>query len=129
MPRPFLTAAWRDLVLLNWRVDPERLRPFVPVGTELDPFQGQHYVSLVGFRFLNLTVKGGAAFGHRAFPEVNLRFYVRRVVNGELLRGVVFLREMTPHRWVERVARFFYNEPYCTVPMRCEVTPQHTRYE
>lgn len=107
MPRSFLTAAWRDLILSNWRVDPEYLHPFIPDGAELDPFQGQHYVSLVGFRFLNLTVKGLPAFGHRAFHEVNLRFYVRRVVNGELRRGVFFLREMTPRRWGERVARFF----------------------
>ena len=67
MPSPFLTAAWRDLILLNWRVYPEHLYPID--GTELDPFQGQHYVSLVGFRFLNLTVKGLPAFGHLGFPK------------------------------------------------------------
>lgn len=29
-------AAWRDLVLLSWRVDPVLLAPHVPAGTDLD---------------------------------------------------------------------------------------------
>ena len=36
MAKPFLTAAWRDLVLLSWRVDPALLAPHVPAGTDLD---------------------------------------------------------------------------------------------
>ncbi|MGB0587866.1 MAG: DUF2071 domain-containing protein [Limisphaerales bacterium] len=28
--------AWRDLVLLSWRVDPALLAPHVPAGTDLD---------------------------------------------------------------------------------------------
>ena len=66
--KPFLTAALRDLVLLNWRVDAALLQPHVPAGTELDPWAGEHWVSLVGFRFLDLAVKGVPAIGHRDFP-------------------------------------------------------------
>ena len=129
MPSSFLTAAWRDLVLFNWRVDPELLLPRVPVGTDLDPWEGEHWVSLVGFRFLDLAVKGVPALGHRDFPEINLRFYVRREVEGEVRRGVVFLREMTPRRIVEWVARSVYNEPYETLPMRSAVSAARTEYE
>jgi hypothetical protein len=129
MPRPFLTTAWRDLLLFNWRVDPRLLQPHLPAGTELDSYQGSHYVSLVGFRFLDLAVRGVPALGYRDFPEVNLRFYVRREVAGQVHRGVVFFREMTPHRMVEWVARCFYNEPYQTLPMRYEVNDRHTGYE
>jgi uncharacterized protein YqjF (DUF2071 family) len=111
VPSPFLTAAWRDLLLLNWRVDSALLAPHVPAGTELDPWSDAHWVSLVGFRFLDLSVKGVPALGHRDFPEINLRFYVRREVDGEVRRGVVFLRELTPRRMVEWVARAVYNEP------------------
>ena len=129
MPSSFLTAAWRDLVLLNWRVDPALLQPHVPVGTELDLWEVDHWVSLVGFRFLDLAVKGVPALGHRDFPEINLRFYVRREVDGEMRRGVVFLREVTPRRIVEWVARSVYNEPYETLPMRSAVSVEQTEYE
>jgi len=34
-PRPFLTAAWRYLAMLNFEVPPALLGPLVPVGIEL----------------------------------------------------------------------------------------------
>jgi len=34
--QPFLTAQWRHLAMLNFEIDPNVLRPLVPVGTELD---------------------------------------------------------------------------------------------
>ena len=86
-------------------------------------------MSLVGFRFLDLAVKGLPAVGHRDFPEINLRFYVRREVEGEVRRGVVFICELTPRRIVEWVARAVYNEPYKTLPMRGVVSEEKTQYE
>jgi uncharacterized protein YqjF (DUF2071 family) len=50
--RVFLSAEWRDLVLLNYEVEPEILRQYVPRGVELDTFEGRTFVSLVGFQFL-----------------------------------------------------------------------------
>ena len=129
MSGPFLTAAWRDLLMLNWRVDSSLLQTHVPAGTELDTWDGGHWVSLVGFRFLDMAVKGVRALGHRDFPEINLRFYVRREVDGEVRRGVVFLRELTPRRIVEWVARVVYNEPYQTLPMRSAISEKQTQYE
>jgi uncharacterized protein YqjF (DUF2071 family) len=61
---------------------------------------------------------GLAVPGHSQFVEVNLRYYVRRVVGGELRRGVVFVKEIAPRRAVCAVANWLYNENYCTRPMR-----------
>ena len=121
MSSPFLTATWRHLVLLNWRVDEDLLVPHLPSGVELDRWDGDCWASLVGFQFLHMSVKGVPAFGYRDFPEINLRFYVKRQVNGETRRGVVFIREITPHHMVGWVARALYNEPYITMPMRQSV--------
>ena len=46
---PFLTAAWRDLIMLNYDIDPAVLQPHVPAGCELDLFNGRAYASIVGF--------------------------------------------------------------------------------
>ncbi len=118
MNHPFLTAEWRSVVMLNFRVPPNVLAPFVPRGTELDPWRGEHWVSLVGFRFLDTRVLGAAVPGHRHFPEVNLRFYVRPI--GDDRRAVVFLKEIVPRRAVATLARALYNEPYAVRPMRVE---------
>lgn len=116
--RPFLTAEWRYLAMLNFPVDPAVLRPLVPAGTELDTWRGQALVSVVGFRFLNTRLLGVPVPWHRNFDEVNLRFYVRREAAGELRRGVTFIREIVPRRAIAALARFAYNEPYLHRPMR-----------
>ncbi len=76
--RPFLTAAWRHLAMLNYEVPRHLLEPLVPAGTELDEFAGATLGTIVGFRFLETRVLGVPVPGHRDFDEVNLRFYVRR---------------------------------------------------
>jgi uncharacterized protein YqjF (DUF2071 family) len=128
MPRrPFLTARWERLVLLNYEVDPGLLLPLVPAGTELDPWDGRCLMSLVGFRFLDTRLLGIPIPGHRDFDEVNLRFYVRRQGDdGIRRRAVVFVRELVPRWAIATLARWIYNEPYLAVPMTHDVrlTPE-----
>jgi uncharacterized protein YqjF (DUF2071 family) len=118
LPRPFLTAEWRNLIMLNYVVEPDLLAPFVPAGTELDSWGGRTYLSLVGFLFADTRVLGFSIPGHRTFEEVNLRFYVRRATAGESRRGVTFIREIVPRAAIATAARIAYNEPYVALPMR-----------
>jgi uncharacterized protein YqjF (DUF2071 family) len=120
--RVFLSAVWRDLVMLNYQVDPNLLLGYVPIGTELDSFEEKTFVSLVGFRFLHTKLFGLAPIPfHACFEEVNLRFYVRRREGGEDRRGVVFLREIVPRRAVAWTARLAYGENYVRYSMRHDV--------
>ena len=120
--RVFLTAEWQYLAMLNYEVDADLLLPFVPAGTELDRWNGKIFVSLVGFQFLKTKLFGFLPIPlHSNFEEVNLRFYVRRQVGGEVRRGVVFIREMVPHWAIAFVARTFYNENYVALPMAHEI--------
>src|SRR5260370_40939503 len=69
----FLSAEWRDLVMLNYEVDSRFLDKYVPSGTVLDSFLGKTYVSLVGFRFCRTKLFGSLAVPlHSDFDEVNL---------------------------------------------------------
>jgi uncharacterized protein YqjF (DUF2071 family) len=121
--RIFLSAEWRDLVMLNYEIDPRQLRDFVPRGAELDSFGGRTLVSLVGFQFLRTKLFAVLPLPfHANFDEVNLRFYVRRRANGEERRGVVFIREIVPKRAVALLARLAYGENYSRYPMRHRVT-------
>ncbi len=104
--------------MLNHEVDPALLRPLVPRGTELDLWQKQAVVSVVGFRFVATRVLGMRIPGHENFEEVNLRFYVRRRVGTALRRAVVFIRELVPRPMIAWTARLRYNEPYRALPMR-----------
>jgi len=127
MPKPFLTADWRYLAMLNFAVDPKILEPLVPAGTELDFHEGQTFLSVVGFLFLNTRVLGVPIPLHRDFEEVNLRFYVRRKSANEWRRGVAFIRELVPRAAIAIVARTFYGEPYSAVPMRHAIVHEEGR--
>jgi uncharacterized protein YqjF (DUF2071 family) len=116
----FLTARWIRLAMLNYEVDPGILRNLVPAGTELDTWEGRCFVSVVGFQFRDTRVRGLAVPFHRDFEEVNLRFYVKRTVDGEVRRGVVFVKEIVPLRAVAFVANVLYGEKYVALPTFCE---------
>lgn len=120
MPKPFLTAEWRNLLMANYPVDPSALKPHLPCGTELDDFNGIHYVSLVGFLFADTKVLGLSLPFHRTFEEVNLRFYVRYKEGIKWKRGVVFLKEIVPRHMITFVANILYGENYSTHSMRHE---------
>jgi uncharacterized protein len=117
----FLTAEWRYLTMLNYAVDPALLSTLAPRGTELDEFQGKTYVSLVGFRFERTRLRGLWIPFHSDFDEVNLRFYVRRRVGGEVRRGVVFVREIVPRWAIAKVAQAAFGERYVALPMQHKV--------
>jgi uncharacterized protein len=117
----FLTAEWRNLVMLNYEIDPDLLRELVPPGTVLDSWNAKTFLSLVGFRFLKTKVARVSLPFHRNFDEVNLRFYVRRSEGAEVKRGVAFVREIVPRWFIAAVARIFYNERYVALPMSHEI--------
>lgn len=111
MPSVFLTARWENLVLVNYRVPPELLLPYVPAGSELDTPDDDpsaHIVSLVAFHFVDTAAFGVPLPGAAWFPELNLRFYVRC---GEK-RATVFLREYVPNLIITLGARVLYHQPY-----------------
>ena len=114
--KPFLSAEWRYLAMLNYEIEPALLAPFVPRGTELDSWNGKTFVSMVGFLFLNTRVFGLPIPFHRNFEEINLRFYVRRKAEDGWRRGVVFVKEIVPRTAIALVARWLYNENYVTLP-------------
>ena len=116
--RRFLTARWQNLILANYAVPEDLLRPLLPPGCELDRRNGLCWASLVGFQFLDTRVLGIGWPGFRYFPEWNLRFYVTCACQ----RGVAFVREFVPSWLVASTARVIYNEPYRSTRMTMDVT-------
>lgn len=114
----FLTAEWNDLALINYQIDPKILEEYVPIGTELDLWKGECYISLIGFMFENVKVLGIKVPFHVNFEEVNLRFYVKSLENGKWKRGAVFIKEIVPKHAITLVANLLYKEHYQTLKMR-----------
>lgn len=103
--------------MFNYAVDPAVLQPHLPPYTELDLFEGKALVSVVGFLFQKTKVMGVKWPFHINFEEVNLRYYVKRMVDGETRRGVGFVSEIVPKRMISTMANALYNEHYSTAEM------------
>ena len=78
-PRAVMRQNWLQLLFLHWVVAPERLRPLVPAGLDLDLFEGRAYVGLVPFTMTGVRpVWAPAVPGLSSFHETNVRTYVHR---------------------------------------------------
>lgn len=105
-------ANWLNPLLFSWVIDREALAPFLPDGLDIDCWGGNAYISLVGLRFESPRVLGIPA-PVPSYDEVNLRFYARRSMGaGDRCPGVVFVRQMVPHRATALAARILYREPF-----------------
>ncbi|HEX7365870.1 MAG TPA: DUF2071 domain-containing protein [Pelobium sp.] len=113
MKKPvFLTAEWRKLIMANYIVPEQVLKKYLPPHTQLDTFNGKHYVSLIGFMFKNTRLKGFKIPFHVNFEEVNLRFYVKYKDGETWKRGAVFISEIVSKPMIALVANTLFHENY-----------------
>ena len=105
-----ITARWRNIAILSWPIDPDRLVSFSPPGLSPDSWEGKAYVSLVCLLMENLRFLGLPALPPR-FAEVNIRFYVRPADVRDDRIGVVFLKQMVSNPCVALAGRRLFREP------------------
>lgn len=121
MTDTFLSARWEDLIMANYAIDPEILKPYLPYGVELDYHDKKTYVSLVGFMFKKTSLFHIPIPWLGSFEEVNLRFYVKRMEDNEIKRGVVFINETVPFKLVAWLANKLYKEHYIAIPTKNKI--------
>lgn len=118
MKSHILLAEWNNVVMANYRVPKELLLPYVPYGTEPDFFEGEAYISLVAFMFLNTRIRNFSVPFHTDFEEVNLRLYVKSMDRGNWKKGVVFIKEIVPKPAITFIANTVFGQKYATMKMR-----------
>jgi uncharacterized protein len=121
--KQFLKAKWNNLLMLNYEVDPDLLKPYLPPFTEFDLWHGRALVSMVGFLFRETKVLGVKWPFHVNFEEVNLRFYVKHFDGTEWKRGAVFISEIVPKPIIAWIANNLYREHYSAMPMQHSINP------
>jgi uncharacterized protein len=123
----FLNANWENIIMANYAVEAEVLKPFLPRGVELDLYNGKAYVSLVGFMFKNTRVFKVPIPYFGSFEEINLRFYVKRKEVDIEKRGVVFINETIPYKLVAWMANKLYKEHYTTIPTKHSINSNENK--
>ena len=108
--RPVMVQQWQDLTYIHWRYDPAEVKSLLPLGLEVDTFDGSAWVGLIPFSMRHIGLPFGPPIPYfGSFPEVNVRTYVRR--NG--IPGVWFFSLDVNRLLPALVARTTYFLPYC----------------
>jgi uncharacterized protein len=114
-----MRMTWHDLLFAHWAFAPDRLSPLVPRVLSLDTLHGRAWLAVTPFRMSNVAPQGMPALpGVSAFPELNVRTYVRR----DGMPGVLFLSLDAASRLAVLAARLVYHLPYYHATM--SVTPE-----
>lgn len=116
-----LTCEWRKLAFANYIVTPEIVQKHLPPFKEIDFYNGNCYVSLVGFQFKNVEIADVKVPLHTNFEEINLRFYVKRFDGTSWRKGTVFISEITDRAALSILANSIFHENYQTMPTKQEV--------
>jgi uncharacterized protein YqjF (DUF2071 family) len=100
---------WHHLLFAHWMADAAVLRRLIPRGLELDLYYGCAYVGAVPFTMEDVSPRLVPPLpGLRAFPELNLRTYVK--TGGK--PGVWFFSLDAGQKLAVRVARRWFHLPY-----------------
>lgn len=110
--KTFLSAYWKNIIMINYEIDPQIIQSYLPAGVELDTYQDKCFISLVAFEFTQSKIGGIPIPYFGSFEEINLRFYVKRRNGLTQHRGVVFISELVPHATVAFLANALYKEHY-----------------
>jgi uncharacterized protein YqjF (DUF2071 family) len=121
-----MAQTWHNLLFAHWPVPLAALRPLVPAPLEIDTFDGQAWIGIVAFRLSRVRLRGlPPVAGLHAFPEINVRTYVR--VNGK--PGVLFLSLDANNRPAMALARPWFHLAYRFSAIRFEAEGDTIRFE
>lgn len=120
-----MAQVWHDLLFAHWPIPVESARGAVPRGLELDTFEGRAWLGIVPFRMTGVRLRGTPPLPRiSAFPELNVRTYVRR---GDR-PGVLFLSLDARNPIAVAIARAWFHLPYFRARMSCEREGDGIRY-
>lgn len=107
---------WHDLLFLHWPVDEAALRERIPPGLEIETHGGAAWLGVVPFTMSGIRHRLLPPIPwHSAFPELNVRTYVRAERDGR--PGVWFFSLDAPNRIAVRTARAVFGLAYMNARM------------
>lgn len=109
---------WLDLLFAHWPIPAETMRSLVPPALALDTWDGMAWVGVVPFRMQGVRPRLFPAVPWlSAFPELNVRTYVKTTENGITKTGVYFFSLEAANPVAVAIARSTFKLPYFNADM------------
>jgi len=108
---------WHDLLFMHWPVPASAIRALIPATLEIETYDGSAWVGVVPFRMSGIRGRALPPIpGTSAFPELNVRTYVR----ANAKPGVWFFSLDARNSLAVAAARRFFRLLYFRAEMRVE---------
>jgi uncharacterized protein YqjF (DUF2071 family) len=111
---PWIMAQrWHDLLFAHWPIAVDVLRPLIPSTLDIDTVDGQAWIGVVPFHMSGVRPRALLPVqGLSAFPELNVRTYVRPRDRRWGRPGVWFFSLDAANQIAVAIARRFFHLPY-----------------
>ncbi len=108
-----MAQSWCDLLFAHWPLPAAQLQKLLPPNLVLDTFDGVAWVGVVPFRMVDVRPRGLPSVPWlSAFPELNVRTYVRSPNADHPQPGVFFFSLEAANPVAVALARRFFRLPY-----------------
>jgi len=118
--RRLFRAEWREIVVVNFEIDPKILEPYTPPKTEIDFFNDVTFVSLIARNVKRVKPGNYPIYFSRPFEQIQLRFYVKRQVGDTVRNGVAIIKDYLPRRRISLTMNKLFKHSFVQVPMQRE---------
>lgn len=113
-----MTQSWHDLLFAHWPIPAPIMRALVPPQIELDLFDNTAWVGVVPFRMSGVRPRLVPAVPWlSAFPELNVRTYVKARDPANPRPGVYFFSLEAANPVAVAIARSLFKLPYFNAQM------------
>lgn len=120
-----MRQTWNDLLFAHWPLAPEELAQKIPAPLELDLFEGKAWIAVTPFHMTGIRARGFPALpGASAFPELNVRTYVRFAEKP----GVFFFSLDAASQLAVWGARVGFRLPYFLADIEVRLNGERVRY-
>ena len=124
-----LFQSWQDLLFAHWPVPAADIAELLPPSLTLDTYDGDAWVSVVPFRMCGVRPRFMPVLPwFSAFPELNVRTYVKSSSAEDPRPGVFFFSLDAGNPLAVAIARRFYHLPYFRAQMICRRADEGIRY-
>lgn len=114
-----MRQSWHDLLFAHWPIPPDVMAAALPPQIELETYDGMAWIGIVPFRMSGIAPRRvTTAPWISAFPELNVRTYVRSRDPATPKPGVAFFSLDATNPVAVSIARHVYRLPYFRAAMK-----------
>ncbi len=116
-----ISSEFRKVALLNYIVPPEVVEKYLPKYTKPDLFNGNCFISLVGFQVKKLKVNDVKVPLIKDLDEIDLQIYVKRFDGASWVKGVVVISRLFDQPGLAELTNTLFKTNYTSMPAMGEV--------